>query len=325
MNYTASSPDIQLNGCINDVIQMKNVLMAQYGYLENNITVLRDDDPTDASALPTARNIVAQLQSHVSQSGNLSQLWIHYSGHGSQIPDRNGDEAFGTRMDSVIVPMDFETTGFIVDDFLYSILKNCRCPTVSIWDSCNSGTVCDFPYSYTMNTASGRFVVSRNNNHRLPWSTNPMNLVSLSGCKDMQTSADVSSSSSAAAAGGAFTGAFLKALAQNQYSGSLLKIYADTCFAMTADGFAGQNPVMSSASPVPRFILTPAPGTTAAGAKRGMIDIMSASTFAKKTSAAPQHQGTDGPVAMKGQEVAGGAGVNSMNWTSGLGTVIGKL
>lgn len=41
-------------------------------------------------------------------------LFLHYSGHGGQTKDLNGDEVDG--LDEVIFPVDYKWTGHIVDD-----------------------------------------------------------------------------------------------------------------------------------------------------------------------------------------------------------------
>lgn len=115
INYI-NSPN-QLYGCINDVINMRNMLIDAYGYDSNNITVLREY----TNNLPTRANIINNITSIVSQSGNLKELWIHYSGHGSQIGDRNNDETDG--LDEIIVPLDYQDSGFITDDVIFNIMK----------------------------------------------------------------------------------------------------------------------------------------------------------------------------------------------------------
>jgi hypothetical protein len=44
-------------------------------------------------------------------------LFFHYSGHGGQTKDMDGDEEDG--FDEVVYPVDFETAGHIVDDVIY--------------------------------------------------------------------------------------------------------------------------------------------------------------------------------------------------------------
>lgn len=45
-------------------------------------------------------------------------LFFHYSGHGGQSVDQDGDEASG--YDDTILPADFKTAGEIIDDVSYS-------------------------------------------------------------------------------------------------------------------------------------------------------------------------------------------------------------
>ena len=132
-----------LNGCIDDIVNMSAALQ-RMGYLQENIVMLRDDKK-EPKLLPTRANILQQLQSLVEKSANAEEIWFHYSGHGSQVVDRNRDEASG--MDSCICPLDFMDKGFIIDDDLFKIFSGSKCPTMILSDSCHSGTVCDLPYS----------------------------------------------------------------------------------------------------------------------------------------------------------------------------------
>ena len=116
INYY-ETPSARLNGCINDAVNVRNMLIDAYGYDSANITVLRDDT---ANNKPTAVNIVKQLTSIIAQSASLKEIWIHYSGHGSQINDTNGDES--DLLDEVIVPSDYATAGVVTDDMILSII-----------------------------------------------------------------------------------------------------------------------------------------------------------------------------------------------------------
>ena len=48
-------------------------------------------------------------------------LFLHYSGHGSQVRDRSGDE--DDNQDEVIMPVDFESAGVISDDVLKALIS----------------------------------------------------------------------------------------------------------------------------------------------------------------------------------------------------------
>jgi len=218
----------QLYGCINDVNNMSSLLVSN-GY--SNITKLID---TDKSSMPTRDRIIQELKKIVSTKS--SELFIFYSGHGSRVNDVNKDEQGG--MDSVIVPYDFTTKGFIVDDELLSIIKNITCKCTLLFDSCNSGTVCDLPFSYTY-VRNNTFSLKRNKFINI---TNP-NIYMISGCKDNQYSEDTYQNN---VYGGAFTRAFLKNYTSSK---TMMNLYADICKSLPSR----QQPVFSSSSlPLPK-------------------------------------------------------------------------
>jgi hypothetical protein len=243
INYT-SIPGITLKGCINDVVNMSHLLVDAFDYESANITVLRDDI-NNKSLYPTRNNILNYLNNLVNQSGNLSEIWFHYSGHGSQVRDLNGDEADG--LDEIIVPVDYTNNGFITDDEIFNIIKNSKCKTILLFDSCHSGSICDLQWSFEYN--NGVFTKTLNTNKII---LNP-NIICFSGCKDTQTSADAYSLESQQAAG-AFTDSFISCLRKNRMNVDILKLYSDLCSYINAQGFT-QKPLLScsSASPLYKF------------------------------------------------------------------------
>jgi metacaspase-1 len=81
-------------------------------------------------------------------------LVFHYSGHGKQQKDENGDEIDG--FDETILPMDFQQEGVIVDDEINETIVRPLPHGVklhAIVDACHSGTVLDLPFLCRM-TAS---------------------------------------------------------------------------------------------------------------------------------------------------------------------------
>jgi hypothetical protein len=183
------------------------------------------------------------LSSLVAQSSNLSELWFHYSGHGSQIRDTNGDEV--DRLDEVLVPLDFQQNGFIVDDEIFTIVKNSKCKTILIFDSCHSGTVCDLQWNYQY--TNGSILKTMTTNKMI---TNP-NVFCFSGCKDPETSADAYSAEKQMGVG-AFTDTFLRCLRANRMNVDILKLYSDICVAIKQSGFT-QSPSFSCSSPSPLY------------------------------------------------------------------------
>lgn len=90
-----------------------------YGYREEDMVILTDDQ-RDPRAVPTKANMIRACQWLVKDAQPHDSLFLHYSGHGGQTPDLNGDEESG--FDEVIYPVDFQTAGHIVDDDLHELL-----------------------------------------------------------------------------------------------------------------------------------------------------------------------------------------------------------
>jgi len=240
INYLKST-DSRLNGCIEDVKNVRGVLIDAYGYLPKHITLLRDDD---SLKMPTKSNIMTALQSIIAVSGDKDELWIHYSGHGSRIRDTNSDEFDG--LDEVIVPVDYLTTGVITDDELFNMVRNIRGRAFLVFDSCHSGSICDLQYS--INYVNGSFSKMVSSNKRI---ANP-NIVVMSGCRDSQTSADAYDNS-AKEFGGALTIVLIDALRTNQHNVDILKVYNDTCYSLIRAGYE-QIPVLSSSVAEPNYL-----------------------------------------------------------------------
>ena len=242
-NYT-NVPSCTLHGCIDDIVNMSTAL-AQMGYSSNNIVMLRDDS-SDPALLPTKANILAQLQSLIAKSANTgtTEIWFHYSGHGTQVTDRNRDEVSG--LDGCIVPMDFLDQGFIIDDDLFTIFNGSKCPTMILTDSCFSGTVCDLPYSIEY-VRGNTYRYTQNNTAKM---TNTK-VVMISGCKDTQTSADIYDYQQSEYEG-AFTDAFVRSLGATSYRGSLGTVYVNTVSWLRQNGF-DQIPILSSSVATPSW------------------------------------------------------------------------
>ena len=119
INYSSDASS-QLNSCMNDIDNIKEVLIKQYGYESSNIIILRYDNP---SKIPTRNSILAAFQyiANASKSNSCAEIWIHYSGHGAIVRGNNGDEQSGR--DSAIVPVDFKRSGLIIDDMILGFIS----------------------------------------------------------------------------------------------------------------------------------------------------------------------------------------------------------
>ncbi|CAE7531429.1 MCA1 [Symbiodinium natans] len=154
------------------------------------------------------RNISAALQWLVKGAGPGDHLLFHYSGHGSQKRDMSGEEADGK--DETIVPCDFNKSGMITDDELRRMLvdglpKGCRLTV--IMDCCHSAG----HDVKTRTTTPGIRTLHRRRRH-----PSEAEVVLLSGCKDFQTSSDISGGIAGNRAAGAMTTAFRKIISKKK-------------------------------------------------------------------------------------------------------------
>jgi len=203
INYRGSTSE--LNGCINDVENMKKNLLEHFNYLESNIIVMTEDQPDNLK--PTALNIMNQLGSLIIKSHykEADEIWFHYSGHGTYLDDVSGDES--DMKDEVIVPLDYAASGLISDDLLHNYMEYLPQKTrvFCLFDCCHSGTILDLKHRYL-----------GDNKHHIENSNSGIkgHVVMISGCQDDQTSADSLIESKWA---GAMTSAFLYSLEKTNY------------------------------------------------------------------------------------------------------------
>ncbi|ODV63032.1 caspase family protein ASCRUDRAFT_21414, partial [Ascoidea rubescens DSM 1968] len=146
INYIGTSA--KLNGCINDVKNVKAFLLKN-GYSEDDMVILTDDQ-TNSRAIPTKQNMLDAMGWLVSGASPNDSLFFHFSGHGSQQEDKDGDEDDG--FDETIVPLDYEKNGQIVDELIHDTIvkplpEGCR--LTALFDCCHSGSALDLPYTYS--------------------------------------------------------------------------------------------------------------------------------------------------------------------------------
>jgi hypothetical protein len=123
-----------LQGSRNDVEAMQEILVSRWHFEPRNVTVLLDRAATRAG-------ILAALEQLVRTAAPDDMVYVHYSGHGSQVEDENGDESDG--LDETLVPQDGRTKGVpdITDDQLDRIFARIKSKNVVVvLDSCHSGT-----------------------------------------------------------------------------------------------------------------------------------------------------------------------------------------
>lgn len=123
----------ELQGSVNDVETMREILTTRYGFEPRYVTLLTDE-------AATRRGIMQALEKLVQDSGPHDTVYVHYSGHGSQVEDLSGTHE--NRMNQTIVPQDGRTSDVpdILSLELAVILARLRAQSAAIvLDSCHSG------------------------------------------------------------------------------------------------------------------------------------------------------------------------------------------
>lgn len=207
LNYQ-NDPKVRLNGCINDVKNMADFLQSELKLTPEECQVYTDDvDPVNTGALGIIQKLYEVAA--ISQRDNLDLVWIHYSGHGSYIKDRNGDEKDGK--DECLVPNDFKKRGLIPDDVLNSLFRlfNKNTRVIFVFDCCHSGTIGDVKYSW-----EGPDKVTLENIRCVASGK----VITISGCMDDQVSMDAYNVMCDNKFAGAMTSCLLKVLKEEKES-----------------------------------------------------------------------------------------------------------
>ncbi|KAL2631795.1 hypothetical protein R1flu_016481 [Riccia fluitans] len=100
-NYPGTNAE--LNGCVNDVRRMYKCLTEQFKFVDKDITIMVDTDKRYIQ--PTGVNIKKVLARLIEEVQPGDVLFLHYSGHGTQVPCERTDEE-DDDFDEAIVPCD---------------------------------------------------------------------------------------------------------------------------------------------------------------------------------------------------------------------------
>ena len=134
VGINAYPPPDGLGGCVNDVVNMRQKLQAEFNVPAGNIKTLTDANATKANILGELAIFVDKLRQHHGSAG-----LFHFSGHGTQTIDKDPlDEP--DFLDEVIVPVDLK---YLRDDEIAGVLRGvspAKTNLCVVLDSCHSGT-----------------------------------------------------------------------------------------------------------------------------------------------------------------------------------------
>ncbi|KAI4381582.1 hypothetical protein MLD38_007643 [Melastoma candidum] len=133
-NYPNSGHELQ--GCINDVLAMRQLLVKRLGFNEGDIELLID--APNSKVLPTGSNIKKALLGMIERAKAGDILFFHFSGHGTRYPLHKDKR----RQEEAVVPCDFNLINDV--DFRHIVNRLPVDATLTILsDSCHSGGLID--------------------------------------------------------------------------------------------------------------------------------------------------------------------------------------
>lgn len=142
INHFKHYPGSALQGCVNDARDMAGVLKDLLGFKSRDITLLTDAQATKAAILKHLKAMVDRAR-----AGQAGHLVFSLSSHGTQVPDKNGDEP--DKADEAFCPHDLAQAGdewdpghIITDDELHDLFSALPEEVVLevFLDTCHSGT-----------------------------------------------------------------------------------------------------------------------------------------------------------------------------------------
>ena len=129
-------PGADLRGCVNDVVDLSAALTEFGGFKKSDITTLVDTAATKKAILAGIRALVKS-----SKTGDV--VLLHYSGHGSHVPDDDAHRDETDGRDEILCPTDLNWDDPLRDDWLRATFGELRDGVhfTVIMDCCHSGTI----------------------------------------------------------------------------------------------------------------------------------------------------------------------------------------
>ena len=203
INYEGTSSE--LKGCVNDVYDLRDMLVSKYEYKSENIQLL-------INTKATRKNILEAFITLLQSAKKGDHICFTFSGHGYYTADMyDKDEADG--YDELIVTADHQT---IVDDEFKQLIQTHLKEDVtlfSLFDNCHSGTIYDLRYQYLDSSIPTKESMSIQSNPNVLDTRGQV--IMLSGCMDNQVSLDARINGKF---NGVMTWCFLEALRESKYA-----------------------------------------------------------------------------------------------------------
>ncbi|MCX6258348.1 MAG: caspase family protein, partial [Bacteroidia bacterium] len=131
-----------LDGCVNDIVSIKEVLQARFGFAEKNMNLMMNQEASRANILGGFSKLLQE-----SSAGDIAV--IYYAGHGSQV--KNSASAETDKRDESLVPSDSYTGARDIRDkelaAIFNEFATRKILLTVIFDCCHSGSMGRGPLS----------------------------------------------------------------------------------------------------------------------------------------------------------------------------------
>jgi len=199
--------EYELEGCINDIRNIRKNFLEPLGFHTDHIIESTDD--THIS--PTKAHMEGLLSQFVRKSIHGDRLFLQYSGHGTEVRDKSGDEKDGK--DEAFCPLD---GGVIVDDWIFlNVVKHLSekkgTSLFVLVDACHSGTCLDLNNQYY--ATRGEKPSIRSNLEKNKTRNTDARVLGFSAAMDDQTATDIQGDQIPQ---GAFTEMFIEVFKKHQ-------------------------------------------------------------------------------------------------------------
>ena len=132
-NYQSQT---DLRGCINDIEDLNQLLVDKFDFAASDIHKLKNEEVTKT-------NIQNEWQWLLEDAESGDRLVFHFSGHGSYVPDDDGEESDGYDEITCLYDMDFyDSETFFRDDEWNEAIEQVPSGVqlIILFDTCHSGT-----------------------------------------------------------------------------------------------------------------------------------------------------------------------------------------
>lgn len=214
MNYRHTLGMKTLHGCMADVRNIRRLLTTRCGYDPADVVTLTDEPVGGHGGArgltPTRDVILSEMTALVAKSTPGDSIFFHFSGHGGQVQDFNGDEP--DCKDEVLVSVDSK---FVVDDEVHMRLVKALPPGVrmtALIDACHSATAMDLPHFFNAPWRGGR---GCSEGCGTAQGCGGDRVIAFGACRDEQLAADWHGACGGTASAGAATTFFVEAVEHN--------------------------------------------------------------------------------------------------------------